>query len=125
MVLKGELEKQLQKCIRNAFKDVVKYDKLENKYAKLLYKYNKLRESSEDEESLLAAWNAARDAAEDARLYCFVKIVKSLHAKIAVKHIQHAEDRMDVWRRGFGLLCDVNGKLYVYAVGKKEDYEYE
>jgi len=25
---------------------------------------------------------------------------------------------MDVWRRGWGLLCDVDGVLYVYGVGK-------
>jgi hypothetical protein len=49
----------------------------------------------------------------------------ALKAKLDIKHIEHAKERMDVWRRGFGLFCDVNGKLYVYAVGKKEDYEVE
>jgi len=26
---------------------------------------------------------------------------------------------MDVWRRGYGLRCDVNGTLYVYGLTKK------
>jgi len=84
-----------------------------------------------------AAWDAAGDAAGaaagdaawaaawDAAIYTRVKFCVALKAKLDTKHIKHAEERMDVWRRGFGLYCDVNGKLYVYAVGKKEDYEVE
>jgi hypothetical protein len=28
--------------------------------------------------------------------------------------MKHARARWDVWQRGFGLLCDVNGVFYVY-----------
>jgi hypothetical protein len=41
-----------------------------------------------------------------------------MKAKLDPKHIKHAEARMDVWRAGYGLRCDVNGKLYVYGVKK-------
>jgi hypothetical protein len=34
------------------------------------------------------------------------------------KHINHAKARMEVWKKGYGLYCDVNGKLYVYCKGK-------
>jgi hypothetical protein len=34
---------------------------------------------------------------------------------VADDHILHAHARMNVWRRGWGLLCDVNGVLYVYG----------
>jgi hypothetical protein len=30
----------------------------------------------------------------------------------------HAKARMEVWKAGFGLKCDVNGKLFVYGVKK-------
>ena len=65
-----------------------------------------------------AAWDAAGNAAWDARTYWYMKFALSLGAKIEAKHVKHIEDRMDVWRAGYGLLCDVNGKLYVYAKGK-------
>ena len=69
-----------------------------------------------------AAWDAAKDAAGDAagdaRLYGMIKLCLKTGAKIGKKHIKHAEDRMDVWRAGYALLCDVNGKLYVYGVRK-------
>jgi hypothetical protein len=31
------------------------------------------------------------------------------------EHWKHVKARMQVWRKGYGLLCDVNGQLYVYA----------
>jgi len=34
------------------------------------------------------------------------------------KHINHAKARMEVWKKGYGLYCGVNGKLYVYCKGK-------
>jgi hypothetical protein len=34
------------------------------------------------------------------------------------KHIEHFDARWDVWRRGYALLCDVNGKLFVYGIKK-------
>ena len=72
--------------------------------------------------ALDAAWNAAGaaagDAAWDARLYAYVRFCIAMNAKLDPKHIKHAEARMDVWRAGYGLRCDVNGKLYVYGVKK-------
>ena len=67
-----------------------------------------------------AAWDAARDAARDAAwdaawdaaLYADSLIAPK--GTIAQKHIDHIKARWDVWRRGYGLLCDVNGVLYVY-----------
>ena len=75
----------------------------------------------------VAAWDAARDAAGDAAraaawvaawdaaLYAMILLVPSIDEK----HRKHAEARMDVWRRGYGLLCDVDGKLYVYGIKKE------
>ena len=31
-----------------------------------------------------------------------------------IKHFMHMNSRMEIWRKGYGLLCDVNGILYVY-----------
>jgi hypothetical protein len=55
-----------------------------------------------------AAWAATRDAA----LYARGMIVDDL--KLESKHRTHIKDRMEVWQKGYGLLCDVNGVLYVY-----------
>jgi len=63
-----------------------------------------------------AVWDAVWDAKWDAALYAKCLLVKN---KIAKKHFNHAKERMKVWQAGFGLLCDVNGKLYVYAVKKQ------
>jgi len=63
----------------------------------------------------VAARVAAGDAARDAAV--FVRIL--LCPKIELKHRHHVEARMDVWRQGYGLRCDVNGKLYVYGVKLK------
>ena len=59
-----------------------------------------------------AAWAAARAAAGDAALLAQCLIVAD---RIDRKHLNHAKDRMRVWRRGYCLLCDVDGVLYVYA----------
>jgi len=56
-----------------------------------------------------AAWAAARDAA----LLIRAKICSDL--PLAPQHIAHAEARWRVWQKGYALLCDVNGTLYVYA----------
>ena len=62
-----------------------------------------------------AAYDAAHDAAYDAGLLASCLLVKD---KIAKKHFNHAVARWKVWQAGYGLRCDVNGKLYVYAVKK-------
>lgn len=58
-----------------------------------------------------AACNAAWDAAESAALLALCLTVSDL---IDPRHLSHAEASMDVWRKGYGLLCDVQGVLYVY-----------
>jgi hypothetical protein len=65
-----------------------------------------------------AAWNAARDAAwnaaRDAALYAAVQIVCA-DLDIDTDLRAHVEARLEVWRKGYGLLCDIDGRLYVYA----------
>jgi hypothetical protein len=61
-----------------------------------------------------AAWGAASDAALLARFY----VVDNLSFKDKAKHYAHTKARWEVWQKGYGLLCDVNGVLYVYAIGK-------
>jgi hypothetical protein len=45
-----------------------------------------------------------------------VKICAGL--RLDKKHVKHAEERWEANKRGFRVLCDVDGVLYVY---KKED----
>jgi len=63
-----------------------------------------------------AAWDAATaaagDAARDAALYARGIIIADL--KNETKHRIHIKARMEVWQKGYGLLCDVRGILYVY-----------
>ncbi len=68
-----------------------------------------------------AAWDAERNAARAAErnaaraagLYiCVVNVCDGL--PIAQEHIDHVRKRMDVWRHGYGVLCDVDGVLYCY-----------
>ena len=61
-----------------------------------------------------AAENVARNAAWDAALYAEIKYVCS-GLSIDQKHIDHARARWNVWQKGYALLCDVDGVLYVYA----------
>ena len=65
-----------------------------------------------------AAGIAAGNAAWDATLYCRIMILTE-DSRVAKEHIKHADDRMEVWRGGYGLYGDVNGKLYVYAIKPK------
>jgi len=68
-----------------------------------------------------AAWGAARgaardaawDAAWDAAFYTRVKHI-CFGLKLDAKFRLHAEARWKVWEKGYCLLCDVNGTLYVY-----------
>ena len=83
-----------------------------------------------------AAWDAARDAAWDAARAAtrdadrdadraaalaaardatlFGRMLVCVGLRIEVKHLQHANARMEVWRKGYGLYCYVDGVLYVY-----------
>ena len=57
-----------------------------------------------------AAWAAAGAAAGEAAL-----LAQCIVAELTGPHMDHAQARMEVWRKGYALLCDVNGALYVYA----------
>lgn len=70
-----------------------------------------------------AAWNAAGDAARaaasDAALIARIIVCKGL--PLDTQHIRHAKARWNVWKRGYALLCDVDGVLYVYAAAKNKE----
>lgn len=63
--------------------------------------------------ALDAAGDAAWDAVGDAALH-----IRAIHIfdglPIAQEHIDHARKRMDVWRHGYGVWCDVDGVMYCY-----------
>jgi hypothetical protein len=61
-----------------------------------------------------AAWAAARDAAWAAAWDAAISICPE--GTIDQKHINYMAARMEVWKRGYALLCDVDGVLYVYGV---------
>lgn len=63
-----------------------------------------------------AALDAARGAAWDAALMARILICTGL--PLEQKYIDHAAARMNVWRKGYGLLCDIDGVLYVYKKTK-------
>lgn len=69
--------------------------------------------------ALASAWESARDAAQDAALYVVTTGVCA-DLPIDQKHRDHVQTRMDVWRRGYGVYCDVDGVLYVYGIKKEE-----
>ena len=58
-----------------------------------------------------AAGAAARDAARDAQVYGYATVAEW---NFKSKHKIHIKKRMEVWQKGYGLLCDVNGVLYCY-----------
>ena len=65
-----------------------------------------------------AAGDAARAAAGDAALLAQCLIVAD---RIDPEHLNHANDRMRAWRKGYCLLCDVAGVLYVYAAAETRE----
>jgi hypothetical protein len=64
------------------------------------------------------AWDQAqyqaRDQAWDQARSDFALYVSCLIADPGLPYSKHATDRLDVWMRGYGLLCDIGGVLYVY-----------
>jgi len=42
-------------------------------------------------------------------------ITHDMNVKDKERHMSHAKARWEVWNKGYGLLCDVEGVLYVYA----------
>lgn len=77
-----------------------------------------------------AAWNAARNAARDAArdaawdgasdsaLYAFVTYICH-DLPIDAVHRDHINARWNAWQKGYAVLGDINGKLYVYSAGEK------
>jgi hypothetical protein len=63
---------------------------------------------------------AARDAAWDSSLECRMVAVCSDLA-VDDTHREHIKLRMDIWRAGWAVFCDVNGVLYVYGIKKDGD----
>ena len=61
-----------------------------------------------------AAWAAARAAGGDAALYVQIEHICA-DLLIDQSHRNHVQARWQVWQKGYALLCDVNGVLYVYA----------
>ena len=57
------------------------------------------------------AWDAVWDAARDAILYAVCVVCDW---QIDRSHIDYVKARWAVWQRGYGVLCDVAGVLYVY-----------
>jgi hypothetical protein len=57
-----------------------------------------------------AAWNAARGAAD----FCVIERLCA-DLEIAEIHRAHIRARWEVWLKGYAVLCDVDGVLYVYA----------
>ncbi len=76
----------------------------------------------EEDMARAAAWstvqNLLSDAAWDAAIYSDFIIVSGLEFKDKEKHKKHVEARWEVWKKGYGLLCDVDGVLYVYCKRK-------
>lgn len=58
------------------------------------------------------AWDAAVDAARGAAL--LVMCTVAYYYDPENRHYKYAQSRFDVWRSGYGLLCDIDGVLYVY-----------
>jgi hypothetical protein len=40
--------------------------------------------------------------------------------KIAKKHREYLKLRMDIWRAGWAVRCDIDGVMYVYGLDKKQ-----
>ena len=72
-----------------------------------------------------AAWGAAMDAAWGAALISDYIITSDLDFKDKEKHLAHAKARWEVWQKGYGLLCDVDGVLYVYVIGTPENEKHK
>ncbi len=72
-----------------------------------------------------ATIDAANGAAWDASLVARFIVVEDLKFKDKEKHLAHVQARWEVWQKGYGLLCDVEGVLYVYAVETPKNEEHK
>ena len=64
-----------------------------------------------------AARDAVWDATWDAALFSYFILTSDLKFKDREKHLKHVKARWEVWQKGYGLLCDVDGVLYIYCKG--------
>jgi hypothetical protein len=65
-----------------------------------------------------AASDAVRDAAWGAAFQTYFIITADLDYKDKEKHTKYAKDLWEIYQKGYGCICDVNGVFYVYAIGK-------
>ena len=70
-------------------------------------------------DSAASAWASARDSAWDFSLKACQIIISDIDYSNKKKHEEHIDSRIEVWRKGYGLLCDIDGVLYVYARSDK------
>ena len=68
--------------------------------------------------SLYASLYASEYASYDAALMAGLIILGKDAKKMKKEHVKHIKGRWEVWTKGYGLYCDVNGVLYVYAPEK-------
>jgi len=76
-----------------------------------------------EDSARVSARASARDSARDFKgaftrdfsLKAEMIVVSDLNYKDKAKHERHVNKRIEVWKKGYGLLCDVDGVLYVYA----------
>ncbi len=61
--------------------------------------------------------NVKDDAVRDAIFMAKVLTVSDMDLMDRKKYMKYAEERFDVWRKGYGLLYDVGGTFYVYCKG--------
>lgn len=66
----------------------------------------------------VAARTALRDAGWDASLVARCIMVSNLNFNDKDKYFAHAKARWRVWQKGYGLLCEIDNVLYVYAAEK-------
>jgi len=66
-----------------------------------------------------SAWASARASAWDSSLLASFIVVSDLDFKDKEKHLAHVKARWEVWQKGYGLFCDMDGVLYVYCKGTK------
>ena len=62
-----------------------------------------------------SAWDSTWDSTRDFSLMACLVIVSDLDYPDKEKHEKHVKSRIEVWKKGYGLFCDVDGVLYVYA----------
>jgi len=76
------------------------------------------KNSTEDltsDSARVSAKDSARDFTRDFELKAEQIVVSDLNYEDKVKHEHDIDERIEVWKKGYGLFNDVNGVLYVYA----------